>query len=85
MALNLRLHILTSGIFSSGEVYAVGRSDYGRLGIFIKASGADISAVPEPHLVEGLLQGRKCCWVGCGEACSYAVDDAGMYVCSLWN
>ncbi|KAM7532537.1 hypothetical protein Aperf_G00000130164 [Anoplocephala perfoliata] len=67
----------TLALTSSGEVYAVGRSDYGRLGIFVKSSGADVSAVPEPHLIEGLLQNRKCSYVGCGEACSYAVDDAG--------
>ncbi|KAM3185567.1 hypothetical protein ACTXT7_006077 [Hymenolepis weldensis] len=62
-----------------GEVYAVGRSDYGRLGFPAENNSysSDRSAVSEPHLVQGLLQGRRCSWVGAGESCSYAVDDDG--------
>ncbi|VDK22395.1 unnamed protein product [Taenia asiatica] len=67
----------TLALTSSGEVYAVGRSDYGRLGFPISKSDSDVSAVPSPRAVQGPLLGRKCCWVGCGEACSFAIDDAG--------
>ncbi|VDM16959.1 unnamed protein product [Hydatigera taeniaeformis] len=67
----------TLALTSSGDVYAVGRSDYGRLGFTISKSDSDASAVSSPHVVQGLLLGRKCCWIGCGEACSFAIDDAG--------
>ncbi|VUZ50366.1 unnamed protein product [Hymenolepis diminuta] len=69
----------TLALTESGEVYAVGRSDYGRLGFPAEnnSNSSDRSAVPEPHLVQGLLRGRRCSWVGAGESCSYAVDDAG--------
>ncbi|VDN99687.1 unnamed protein product [Rodentolepis nana] len=69
----------TLALTDSGEVYAVGRSDYGRLGFPTEknSSASDRSAVPEPHLVQGLLHGRKCLWIGAGESCSYAVDDSG--------
>lgn len=69
--------------FSQGEVYAVGRSDYGRLGFPAENNSnlSDRSAVSEPHLVQGLLRGRRCSWVGAGESCSYAVDDAGKSDC----
>ncbi|EUB62732.1 Regulator of chromosome condensation [Echinococcus granulosus] len=67
----------TLALTSSGEVYAVGRSDYGRLGFTVSKSDSDVSAVPSPHVVQGPLLGRKCCWIGCGEACSFAIDDAG--------
>lgn len=68
-----------------GEVYAVGRSDYGRLGFPTEntSNSSDKFAVAEPHLVQGLLKGRKCSWVGAGESCSYAVDESGKSICLL--
>ncbi|VDN12415.1 unnamed protein product, partial [Dibothriocephalus latus] len=67
----------TVALTASGEVYAVGRSDYGRLGFPVPAS-VDSSAVPLPHLVQGGLTGRECHWVACGESCSFAVDSNGV-------
>ncbi|BHF67427.1 Regulator of chromosome condensation [Sparganum proliferum] len=67
----------TIALTASGEVYAVGRSDYGRLG-FPVPSSVDSSAVPLPHLVQGGLAGRECQWVACGESCSFAVDNKGV-------
>ena len=63
--------------FHVGDVYAVGRCDYGRLGFPISKSDSSASAVTVPHMVKGPLEGRKSCWIGCGEACSFAVDDTG--------
>lgn len=67
-------HILA--LTESGEVFSVGRSDYGRLGCPFSAD-IDNSAVVQPQLVQGSLIGHKCCWVGCGEACSFAIDEKG--------
>ncbi|TGZ57689.1 hypothetical protein CRM22_009894 [Opisthorchis felineus] len=60
-----------------GHVYAVGRPDYGRLGLGKPTTVSHLS-VPQPSRVQGLLSDRTCSWVGCGEACSFAVDTSGV-------
>lgn len=62
-----------------GRVYAVGRPDYGRLGLGSAVATANLS-VCTPTMVHGSLADRICVWIGVGEACSYAVDSSGEYL-----
>lgn len=64
-----------------GEVYAVGRSDYGRLGLGSGAEGAGQDA-EVPTRVPTLV-GVECVEVACGTAVSYAVSRAGD--CFSWG
>ncbi|CAH8463465.1 unnamed protein product [Dicrocoelium dendriticum] len=66
----------TLALDAAGHVYSIGRSDYGRLGLGKSVSSGSIP-VSQPTMVQGLLSNRTCCWVGCGEACSFAVDTEG--------
>ncbi|KAA3679170.1 regulator of chromosome condensation [Paragonimus westermani] len=67
----------TVALDSSGHVFSLGRSEYGRLGLGKVIASSSIS-VPQPTRVQGLLSDRTCSWVGCGEACSFAVDTTGI-------
>ncbi|CAH8640922.1 unnamed protein product [Schistosoma intercalatum] len=60
-----------------GHVYAVGRPDYGRLGLGCDLKGSKIS-VNKPTRVLGALSECVCSWIGCGEVCSFAVDTKGL-------
>nr|CAH8872212.1 unnamed protein product [Trichobilharzia regenti] len=66
----------TVALDSLGHVYVVGRPDYGRLGL---GRGSNVSkiSVNKPTRVLGALKECVCSWVGCGEACSFAVDTNG--------
>lgn len=56
----------------SGQVYALGRKEYGRLGL-----GEDVtSEKTEPTLVSS-LNSTKCTHVHCGSAVSFAVGEDG--------
>lgn len=57
-------------------MYAVGRPDYGRLGLGCDLKGSKIS-VNKPTRVLGALSECVCSWIGCGEVCSFAVDTKG--------
>lgn len=55
---------------SAGQVYSIGRHDYGRLGL-----GAISKEVHSPTMVEGL--GDPATEIGCGTAVSFAVTNTG--------
>lgn len=64
----------TLGLDTSGKVYALGRSDYGRLGLGRPVPAVD--CVDVPTLVEGMA-GRNVVDVSAGTAVSFAVTDDG--------
>ncbi|KAH8866963.1 Regulator of chromosome condensation [Schistosoma japonicum] len=66
----------TLALDTLGHVYAVGRPDYGRLGLGCDLNGSKIS-VNTPTRVLGALSECVCSWIGCGEVCSFAVDTKG--------
>ncbi|VDQ02038.1 unnamed protein product [Trichobilharzia regenti] len=74
--LTISLHFCMQLVFLLGHVYVVGRPDYGRLGL---GRGSNVSkiSVNKPTRVLGALKECVCSWVGCGEACSFAVDTNG--------
>ncbi|VEL08084.1 unnamed protein product [Protopolystoma xenopodis] len=66
---------------TSGKVFAVGRFDYGRLGIGPippndGICNASSCCIPQPVL--GPLSDRRCITIGCGEAVSFAVSEDGL-------
>jgi len=61
-----------------GKVYAIGRSEYGRLGL-----GEDANEDAEVPTLVPKLAGMKCVEVACGSAVSYAVSDSGD--CFSWG
>ncbi|CAH8582096.1 unnamed protein product [Schistosoma turkestanicum] len=66
----------TLALNNLGHVYAVGRPDYGRLGLGYDLNGSKVS-VNKPTRVLGALSECSCSWIGCGEVCSFAVDTEG--------
>lgn len=63
----------------SGQVYALGRKEYGRLGL-----GEDGDDATIPTLIQGGdIEDTKCLEVACGTAVSYAVTEAGD--CLAWG
>ncbi|CAH8641730.1 unnamed protein product [Heterobilharzia americana] len=66
----------TLALNNLGHVYTVGRPDYGRLGLGCDLSSSKVS-VSKPTRVRGPLGYCVCSLVGCGEACSFAVDQNG--------
>ncbi|XP_023342509.1 regulator of chromosome condensation [Eurytemora carolleeae] len=62
---------------SQGAVHAIGRSEYGRLGL---GEGAEDAKVPVP-VAE--LKDMKCVDIACGTAVSFAVTDKGH--CYSWG
>lgn len=62
----------TIALDSEGRVYALGRKEYGRLGL----GEENLEEKREPTLVE-TLDGKKCVRVNAGTAVSYAVTDDG--------
>jgi len=62
---------------SKGEAMALGRSEYGRLGL-----GEDATDATVPTAVPSLV-GKKCVEVGCGSVVSYAVTEDGE--CFAWG
>merc|ERR1719244_488027 len=66
----------TLGLSGAGEVMALGRSEYGRLGL-----GAGTGDAATPTSVSGLS--GPCCEVACGSAVSYAVTETGE--CYSWG
>ncbi|THD27065.1 Regulator of chromosome condensation [Fasciola hepatica] len=66
----------TLALDKAGHVYALGRPDYGRLGLGSGVASANLS-VCTPTPVHGCLVDRVCVWIGVGESCSYAVDSSG--------
>ncbi|VDP78455.1 unnamed protein product [Echinostoma caproni] len=66
----------TLALDKTGHIYAVGRPDYGRLGLGSTVAAANLS-ISTPTRVQGLLANRVCVWIGVGESCSYAVDSSG--------
>jgi len=59
-----------------GLVYALGRKDYGRLGL---GEGADLQDTAVPTLIPG-LQSTRCSGIACGTAVSYAIGENGLYL-----
>jgi len=67
------------GVEQSGQVYALGRKEYGRLGL-----GEDQDDATVPTLIQGGdMDDVKCLEVACGTAVSYAVTEAGD--CLAWG
>jgi len=64
------------GLDDQGQVWAIGRGEYGRLGL-----DRDGDAVTPTKVAK--LEGVKCVQVSCGEAVSYAVGDDGK--CWSWG
>ncbi|CAL8097146.1 unnamed protein product [Calicophoron daubneyi] len=66
----------TLALDKGGTVYAVGRPDYGRLGLGFAIATSGLS-VPTPTPITSFPSDRVCSWIACGEACSFAVDTQG--------
>jgi len=64
------------GLDDEGQVWAIGRGEYGRLGLGKEGDAVEPTKVKE-------LEGVKCVQVSCGEAVSYAVGDDGK--CWSWG
>jgi len=64
------------GLDNQGQVWAIGRGEYGRLGLGKAGDAVEPTKVAE-------LDGVKCVQVSCGEAVSYAVGDDGK--CWSWG
>lgn len=69
----------TLGLDAAGRVHAIGRVEYGRLGLG-KQRQTDAT---EPIQVLGPLEGRKCVEVSCGTTVSFAVTEDGE--CFSWG
>lgn len=61
--------MLTSGCGLVGQVYSLGRAEYGRLGL-----GQGVEETSEPTLVTGI---EAACSVACGASVSFAVTREG--------
>ena len=58
----------------AGKVYAIGRHDYGVLGL-----GEEVtSEVLTPTFVEGALAEKQCYEIACGSTVSYAITTEGQ-------
>jgi alpha-tubulin suppressor-like RCC1 family protein len=57
-----------------GVVYALGRKEYGRLGL-----GKDCDDAKKPIPIPA-LRDKKCVDISCGSAVSFAVTDKGKYI-----
>ncbi|PSN52909.1 Regulator of chromosome condensation [Blattella germanica] len=65
---------------SDGVIYALGRKEYGRLGL-----GEGCEDAKEPIEIS-TLSGKKCVDISCGDAVSFAVTDKGeLYVWGMGN
>lgn len=64
----------TIGLSEDGKVYAIGRKEYGRLGL-----GKDCADAAELMEVTS-LKDKNCVYIGCGSSTSFAVTDKGMYI-----
>ena len=67
----LRTHYFTL-VSSTGDVYSLGRKEYGRLG-----HGKENLEEKSAPCVIASLQGKKCCVVNSGTAVSFAVSEDG--------
>ena len=65
-------------VLFTGQVYSLGRKEYGRLGM-----GADATDLSVPTLIPTLnsLKLGKFVEVACGEAVSLAVSESGSFHC----
>ena len=65
----------------TGDVYALGRKEYGRLGF----GKENLEEKSEPCVIPG-LQGKKCSVVNSGTAVSFAVSEDGeLYSLIQWQ
>lgn len=63
-----------------GKVHAIGRKEYGRLGL-----GKDCEDAMELKIVDELKE-KQCVDVACGSATSFAVTNVGkIYVLEIWQ
>ena len=60
------------GLLLTGDVYALGRKEYGRLGV----GKENLEEKSEPCVIK-TLQGKKCRMVNAGTAVSFAVLEDG--------
>ena len=67
---NIRTHHFI--LVSTGDVYSLGRKEYGRLG-----HGQENIEEKSTPCVIASLQGKKCCVVNSGTAVSFAVSEDG--------
>ena len=69
----------TLALDAAGGVHALGRVEYGRLGLGNQRQ----TDATEPIPVAGALEGQKCVEVSCGTTVSFAVTDGGE--CFSWG
>lgn len=69
----------TIALTDDGKVYAIGRKEYGRLGL-----GNDCEDASELKLVE-TLKDKVCTYIACGTSTSFAVTDKGNFFCHACN
>ncbi|KAL3319269.1 Regulator of chromosome condensation [Cichlidogyrus casuarinus] len=86
----------TIALDADGNVYAIGRREYGRLGLG-KSNSKDSVVHPEKvsfdHLKKKAVNGNEnhindsipISWIGVGESCSYAVERGGEGRCFAWG
>ncbi len=64
---------------TAGQVYALGRKEYGRLGLGEENIEEKSAPTPLPK-----LNGKKCTSISAGTATSFAVQDNGMLKLCAW-
>ena len=67
------LYILYS-FHVAGQVYSLGRKEYGRLGL----GEENLEEKSEPTVIQ-TLKGKKCEKISAGTATSFAIDDQGKF------
>ena len=76
--------LLIISVSCAGQVYSLGRKEYGRLG----HGEENLEEKSEPTVIEG-LKGKKCEQISAGTATSFAIGEDGkltyLSLGRLWN
>ena len=79
----IKLRIINTACLVTGQVYSLGRKEYGRLG----HGEENLEEKSEPTVIEE-LKGKKCEQISAGTATSFAIDEDGKLsdtLSVLWN
>ena len=74
----IKLRIINTACLVTGQVYSLGRKEYGRLG----HGEENLEEKSEPTVIEE-LKGKKCEQISAGTATSFAIDEDGKLSVAL--